>query len=181
MIIDTVLRTLADLERALGDLYAWYSEVLSPDAEAVYVFLRMAREEKAHARLVDYQRRLLQKDPSLSIDVDVDLKGLGALVAKAKALRAGSSRTPTVEEALRETLALEMSAAEVHYRHALGKARPEVARLLTVLGEEDWLHVERVQDMARLRRIAFPVTAVSPVAGPRPGYSLQTALLELRA
>lgn len=180
MIIDTVLRRLDGLERALAELYEWYSEVLWADAEAVYVFLRMSREEKGHARLVDYQRRILQKDASLSIDVEVDLAGLEALVEKTKALRAGPV-LPTVEEALRETIGLELTAAEVHYRHALGRVRPEVARLLSALGEEDRLHLERIQDMMRHRRIVVPHPPVTRSPGYCPGYSLQSTLVELRA
>lgn len=180
MMIDTVLRRLADLESALAELYEWYSEVLWADAEAVYVYLRMSREEKGHVRLVDYQRGLLQKDASLSIDVEVDLAGLEALVERAKALRSGP-QLPTVDEALRETIGLELSAAEVHYRHALGRVRPEVARLLEALGEEDRLHLERIQNMVRLRRVVVPPPPVTRSAAYRPGHSLQSTLVELRA
>lgn len=181
MIIDTVLRQLGELERELAVLYEWYADALGNDPEAVYVFLRMAREEKGHARLVDYQRRLLQKDPSLSIEVAVDLSALEALTEKVRALHSKPAKLPTVEEALRETFTIEMTAAELHYRHALGRVKPEVARLLEALGEEDSLHLERIQEMVRHRRIGVAEPPVTWNGGNRPGYSLQSPLVELRA
>jgi hypothetical protein len=47
MRIEVALRRLGDLEQALADLYEWYSDVFAADAEAVCVFIKMAREERA--------------------------------------------------------------------------------------------------------------------------------------
>lgn len=155
MRIEVALRRLADLELALADLYEWYSDVFASDPEAVYVFIKMAREERAHYRLVDYHRRLLFRDPRLSVEVDVELGEILALVAKAKALRA-ATRPPTIAEALREAIAIEASAADSLYRDTLFEAHPEFVKLLGALGAEDRGHVERIQEMARRRGVVLP-------------------------
>ena len=90
MIIDAVLRKLGDLERSLADLYSWYAEVLEDDAEIASTFFRMAAEEKRHANLVDYQKRMLQQDATLSVDVPADLAEIEAALDRVRALRAAT-------------------------------------------------------------------------------------------
>lgn len=150
MIIDAVLRKLGDLERSVADLYGWWAETLADDSEVASAFFRMAAEEKRHAGLVDYQKRMVQQDPKLSIDVEADLAEIDAALAKVRGLRAAPGR-PAAAEALREALFLERSVAESHYRNALTQANPTVARLLSALGGEDKVHVARLEDLARRR------------------------------
>ena len=150
MIIDAVLRKLGDLERSVADLYGWYAEVLADDAEVASAFSRMAAEEKRHASLVDYQKRMVQQDTSLSVDVAVDLAEIDTALARVRALRAEAGR-PAAGEALREALLLERSVAESHFRNTLAQANPAVARLLSALGGEDKAHVARIEDLARRR------------------------------
>lgn len=150
MIIDAVLRKLGDLERSVADLYGWWAETLADDSEVASAFFRMAVEEKRHASLVDYQKRMLQQDPTLSVDVDADLGEIDAALAKVRALRAAPGR-PAAADALREALALERSVAESHYRNALTQANPAVARLLSALGGEDKAHVARLEELVRRR------------------------------
>ena len=152
MHIDAVLRKLGELERSLADLYGSWSEVFAADEEAAFVFFKMKGEEKAHAGLVDYQRKLVQNSPALSVDVQLDLTEVDAALARAKALRTAAV-PPTVAEALTEALRIERSAAESHCRNALKLANPGVARLLDALGGEDELHVARLADLAARRGI----------------------------
>ena len=159
MIIDVVLRKLGDLERSVADLYGWWAETLADDSEAASVFFRMAAEEKRHAGLVDYQKRIVQQDTTLSVDVEVDLDEIDAALAKVRGLRAAPG-CPAAAEALREALLIERSVAESHYRNALTQANPAVARLLSALGGEDKVHVARLEELARRRGI----DAASPTA-----------------
>jgi rubrerythrin len=152
MNVDAALRKLGDLERSLADLYAWYAEALAGDAEVSSAFCRMASEEKRHAGLVEYQRRMVQQDATLSVDVAIDLAQIEAALAKGRELRAAPV-PPTAEEALREALLLERSAAESHYRNALTQANPKIARLLSALGGEDKVHAARLEELARRRGI----------------------------
>ncbi len=161
MMIDTVLRKLGDLERSLAELYARYAEVLADDPEIATAFFRMAAEEKRHAGLVEYQKRMVQQDPKLSVEVSIDVVQIEEALARVRALRAATGR-PTVEEALREALLLESGAAESHYRNALTQANPGIARLLSALGGEDRAHVARLVELARRRG----VEVAPPPAGP---------------
>lgn len=160
MRIEDGLRRLGDLEMALAELYEWYSDVFASDPEAVYVFIKMAREERAHYRLVDYHRRLLARDPGLSIEIALDLDELLARIARAKALRSAET-APPLAEALRETFAMETSAADGLYREALFEQYPEIAKLLGSLRAEDAAHVERIREMARRRCIVLPGTGAA--------------------
>lgn len=155
MQIEVALRRLGDLELALADLYEWYSDVFASDPEAVYVFIKMAREERAHYRLIDFHRRLLVRDPRLSVEIDLELGEILALVARAKALRSAKA-PPTLAEAMREAIAMEASAADSLYRNTLFEQHPELARLLGALGAEDRAHVERIRGMARRRGVVLP-------------------------
>ena len=152
MIIDAVLRKLGDLERSVADLYGWWAETLADDSEVASAFFRMAAEEKRHAGLVDYQKRMVQQDSTLSVDVAVDLAEIDAALARVRELRSAPG-SPAAAEALRAALLLERSAAESHYRNALMQANPAVARLLSALGGEDKVHVERLEELARRRGI----------------------------
>ncbi len=155
MHIDAVLRKLGELERSLADPYGWWSEVFAGDEEAAFVFFKMKGEEKAHAGLVDYQRKLVQNSPSLSVDVELDLSEVEAALARVKALRR-IAVPPTVAEAFGEALWIERSAAESHCRNALKLANPGIGRLLDALGVEDKLHVARLVELAERRGITVP-------------------------
>ncbi len=152
MHIDAVLRKLGELERSLADLYGSWSDAFADDEEAAFVFFKMKGEEKAHAGLVDYQRKLVQNSPALSVDVPFDLTEVEAAIGRVKVLRAATV-PPTVDAALSEALRIERSAAESHCRNALKLASPGVARLLDALGGEDKLHVARLVDLAGRRGI----------------------------
>lgn len=158
---DMLLRKLGELENALAELYEWYSDCLEPDAEAVYVFIKMSREERGHARLVDYHSRLARKDAKLLAGLDLDEKALDAVLARVWALRRAPGK-PTLAEAVRAAISLEASAAEGLYRGSLREVNPEVAKLLLTLGGEDRAHVERLRDMARHRAIPIPEEANGP-------------------
>jgi rubrerythrin len=146
MNIESVFRPLADLERSLADLYTWYSEIFAENPEAAFTFFKLAAEEKGHASLVDYQRRMVQKNQALAVGIDLDLEPILRSLSRIKGLRTGPP--PTLAEAVRAALALEENAAEMHYRNVLKSARPEIARLLDSLGGEDRVHVARLTAFA---------------------------------
>lgn len=145
-----VLRPMEQLERRLGDLYQWFSDIFEADREASFVFQRMHLEEDSHVRLIEYQRRLARGNPGLFADVDVDLTALQQTVTRIAALRSGAS-APTVEEAVRMALEFESTAAEYHYTNAVHQASPEMARLFDSLGASDTQHVECLRQLATRR------------------------------
>ena len=152
MNVEAVFRPLSDLEKAIGDLYAQWAAVFDGDREAAFLFVKMANEEKGHASLVDYQRRVVQRNPNVSGDVDIDLRAIEAALAEVQGLR-DSASPPTLVEAVQIALRIETSAAESHDRNAIRQANPELERLLSCLGGEDRMHLERLKIFARSRGI----------------------------
>ena len=152
MNVEAVFRPLSDLEKSLADLYAQWAAVFDSDREAAFLFVKMANEEKGHASLVDYQRRVIQKSPKLSGEVDADLRLIESALQEVRALRE-SPTPPTLTEAVALALHLETSAAESHYRNALRSANPELERLLNCLGGEDRTHLDRLKAFAKARGI----------------------------
>ena len=156
MNMESMFRPLADMERRLSELYGRFSETFAADPELGFVFFKMSAEEKGHASLVEYQRRMVQKNQGLSADVECDLTVVHETIEHIRVL-GDSIGTIGAGDAIRETLAIEKSAAESHYRNALKQARPELARLLDSLGGEDSMHVTRLEKLAASRGIDVSV------------------------
>jgi len=148
MQIDTVFRPLIRLERAIAVRWA---EVFEEDREAAFVWFKMANEEKGHAGLADYRRRVVQKNPNLSGEVDVDLEDVTKAIDMVRRSLDGPS--PTLDDAVRLAYLLETSAAESHFRNALNESHPELRRPLECLGGEDRQHLERLKGFAANRNI----------------------------
>lgn len=158
MNIITVLGRLGELETSLAELYERYTEAFEADPEVSDVFARMGVEERGHARLVEYQRRVLQRSPAHSMDVAIDLKEVEAVLARAKELRA-SPGPPAADAAIREALEMETSAAEGYYREALKQADPQMAKMLESLAGKDNAHLKRILDLALRRQVPIPSIA----------------------
>jgi rubrerythrin len=160
MLVDEVLSQIGAVETSLADLYRWYSEVLASDGEAAGVFSTMGEEEKKHADLVEFSRRLAKGDAAFSPEIEFDLGGIHGVLEKVSALRKAPV-PPTPDQAIRQTLLLEMSTAEDQSRNrtSLKKSNPSLARLLKALASEDRVHFERVTELARRRGIPVPAQA----------------------
>ena len=154
MNINALFRPLAELEKAMAGLYAHLAERFSGDAELAAAFSRLSADERGHGNLVEYQRRMVQQNQALAVDLDVDLAELEAVLAAVKALRVAAGPA-TAEEAIRKVAALEASAAETHLKNALKVARPEIASLLDALGGDDRAHAGRLAALAAQRGIAL--------------------------
>jgi hypothetical protein len=158
MNVEAVCRPLMEFERAMADLYARWAGVFDDDREAAFVWVKMANEEKGHASLIDYQRRVFQKNPKLAGEVDVDLGAIASGMAHVRSLY-DASVPPTLAEAVALAYGIETSAAESHFRNAIRQANPELERLLGCLGGEDKAHLERLKEFAARRGIALPPPA----------------------
>lgn len=150
MNVAAVFRPLSDLEKSMADLYSQWASVFDDDREAAFLWVKMANEERGHAALVDYQRRVVQKNPLLSIDVDLDMSIVDAALAELTSLRE-ATQPPTLAEAVATALRLETSAAESHFRNAVREVNPELNRLLSCLGSEDRGHLDRLRKFAASR------------------------------
>lgn len=138
---------LAEFETRIADLYEWFSVLFAGDWAAEFTFYRLATEERAHASLIDYQRRSVLAEPTAFGDVTANLQevaDLGAEVAKVR----GSMPPPNLGQAIALALRLESSAAEYHVRTAMRQANPRIALLLDNLGKGDQQHVDGLRHLA---------------------------------
>ena len=150
MNIHSLFRHLEEMERSLGRLYLWFSEIFAADPGAVALFYRMSLEEKAHAATVQYLKRVVRRDPKLFQDVEADFDAIQAITARAYALLEKRGIL-TLEKALKLALSFEESAAECHYRNAVVYANPDVAALVKSLAGADKQHLAGLRDFARAR------------------------------
>jgi rubrerythrin len=148
MNIQSLFKHLDDMERVLGRLYLWFSEIFAADPGAVALFYRMSLEEKAHASTIQYLKRVVRRDPKLFQDVEVDFEEVQAICARASAILE-KSVTMTLEKALKLALSLEESSAEYHYRNAILYANPDLAALMKSLASADKQHLMGLRDFAR--------------------------------
>jgi rubrerythrin len=151
--IEAAFRPLAELERKLADLYAFWAEAFVDDREATFVFLKMSSEEMGHVAFIEYARRFVQKDPKLGGEVDVDLSDVQGAIERVRGHRE-SGVAPSLERAVAIAQELEASAADSHARAALKQVNPELERLLQYLGGEDEQHLGRLTEFAAKRGLS---------------------------
>ncbi len=156
----TALDVLGRFEAHLGDLYDLFAEVLHDDPDVATVFAQLALDEYSHARQVAYQRRLLDEDPKLFGEIDVDEAELYRETAHVKTVR-DHARSLSAAEATAQAIEFETSASDYHSRMALRQANQEFAGFLAYLGRADDDHRARLEDLIPLvmggRRTPSPV------------------------
>jgi rubrerythrin len=141
---------LEKFELKMAELYRVYSELYAMDAQAAALFYRMSLEEKNHVNVIAYQKRVVNQNPRLFGDVEMDVEEIQEEIARVEAL-AKVRVTPPVDEALRTALELENGAAERHFRLSAIQSNPEAAKHLMSLGTADKQHYEALKAFARGR------------------------------
>jgi len=154
MDIQLALRPLEDLECRLSSFYEWLSTVFVGDAEAASLFYRLARDEKAHVALIQYERRMLRRSPR-GIHLQMEVEAIFDLLKKIEAVRKAPS-PPSLGEAVRMALEIENSGAENHYKGAQGGLKDTLAQLLSNLGKEDARHYGALLKFAKGRGFPIP-------------------------
>ena len=74
MNILNALDEIEKLEQKLAELYAYFHELFIANKIVSAVFFKMVLEEKGHADLVQYQRRIVRKNPKLFNEVTIDIE-----------------------------------------------------------------------------------------------------------
>ncbi len=152
MNLQSLLKPLEELEESLGDLYEWFSRLFEEDEEAASLFYRMAREERSHATLIRYERRLLRQS-KLEVPTPMEQSHIREALDRIRAL--SQEVPPTLEEAIRFALEIENHDAENHYRFTHGTLPASLTRLLGRLGREDLRHYRSLLDFADRRGKPF--------------------------
>jgi rubrerythrin len=155
MSLQRLLKTLIDAENRLGELYAWYAEVYADDAEAASLFYRMSRDEKAHAALIEYEKRLVNKEKDAVLEISLTEQEAAEFLRRVETVLS-SRQAPPLKEALSIALALEESGAENHLAGVSSRVAPGLVKLLQNLGKEDRRHYSDLAALARRRGLPVP-------------------------
>jgi rubrerythrin len=150
MKILSLLTSLEKIEIQMASLYEWLSGVFADDAEAAGLFFRMAMQERSHANLVRYGKKLVHRSPSSFSEVDFDPEEIDRLLAAISQAMAAEPPS-TLEQAIGLALELEDSPAETAHRSILMTSNPEVAGVIRSLDAGDEEHAEGLRTFAEKR------------------------------
>ncbi len=153
MVILKVLDGIEKLEAKMADLYEWFRTIFKQDAEAAALFDRLNLDETAHVNLVRYYRRVVSKNIKLFGDISIDVESLKATLARVESIRSGP--LPSLEEAVKTAIDIEINAGEVHAVAAFGSAVSGIASLLRSLGAFDSKHYRVIEEFAVSRGFPF--------------------------
>ena len=164
MDLKLALKPIEELEAALAVLYARFSDLLKADPEAAAFFARLSQDEKSHQQVVQYQRRLIQRNAKLFSQVSIDADGVEQ-VLKSIAFLINAPAPDSLEKMVRIALEFESSTAEHYYRTAMMQANPEVGEFLRSMGLNSAEHLKVVREFAEKRGF---VPAAPPKRSPDP-------------
>jgi rubrerythrin len=154
MRIFEALSRLESIEKTMADFYEWLSEIFSSDAEAAGLFFRMALQERSHASLLRYGRKLVNRSPSDFEDVDFDAHSVDALLAAIADFRRDRPK-PSLAEALFFAMKTECHPAENAHREVLAVSNPEIGQIIRSLAIADDEHHQTFKSFAQQRAAVF--------------------------
>jgi rubrerythrin len=161
MHILTVLTLLEQMELSVGKLYKHYAQSLAHDREASAFFFRLYLDERQHASIVRYQRKVAWQNPQLFSAAPVDIQGVQSVIERTEEL-AQSEGSPILEEALSVASELESGAAELHYRMAVRTTEATFNATVSSLGIADKGHAERVAEFSYQRGLCLYMKGAKP-------------------
>ena len=139
MKIQEILSELERIESEMASLYEWLSNTFSRDSDAAGLFFRMSLQEKSHASLVRYAKKLVSRSPTEFHDVDFDGASVSELITAIRGFR-DSHPEPTLTEALLFAIKVEDHPAENSHRDVIRNSNPEVGRIIESLALADDEH-----------------------------------------
>jgi rubrerythrin len=154
MRIQQVLVQLERVESEMASFYEWLSEVFESDGEASGLFFRMSLQEKSHASLLKYGRKLVYRSPSEFDDVDFDETAIASLSALLAEFRTGHPK-PSLAEALFFAMKIEGHPAENGHRDVLTISNPEISQMIKSLAVADEEHHQTLRAFAHQRAAEF--------------------------
>lgn len=151
MEIQALYRPLEQLELAASDLYEEFARVFGrEDAEAGDLFSMLAREEKSHHALIQFEKRLFKHNPSLTWETGLLAEHLAEAIAKAEGLKRRATKL-TLCEAVTAALELEESGAEQACHSPKGNVPEELTSLIAKLRSGDQAHRAALEEFAKRR------------------------------
>ncbi len=152
MQILTVLSAIGKVETAVGEYYQWLSEIFADDSEASGFFFRMSMQEKSHANLVSFAKKLAHRSPKDFADIDVDLTPVNDLLQDLHTFRQNHPN-PSIAEALAFSMQIEGHDAESIHRTLVIQSNPEIAGIINSLAKADSEHFQMLETFAHQRAL----------------------------
>jgi hypothetical protein len=156
------LNALERFEGSVAKLYARLSEAHAQDQDAASLFYRMSLDEKNHASLIQYQRRVIKQNPDLFDALDFDVAAVEMATAYVEGLL-DRRELPGLRDAVALAAGIESGAAEAHFRAALLQAAPDLSKLMRGLGDSDRLHADTLHAFGVRRGFIQPQAAAGGV------------------
>jgi len=162
MKILNLLSSLEKIELEMSGLYEWLSTVFKDDTEASGLFFRMAMQEKSHANLLRYGKKLVHQAPSDFGEVEFHPGAIDELIDAIRTARE-AAQPPTLEGAIIMALQFEDSPAETAHRSILTSSNPGVSEVINNLTTADEEHLNGLREFARSRGLVVdePASAAS--------------------
>lgn len=154
MDIIKALDIIEKLELKLSELYDYFYKLFLDNKEISGLFFKLSIEEKGHADLVRFQRRIVIKNKDLikDIDIDLDTTFIHNIISKADSILKSSSK-PTIEDALKLAIELENDSGEYHYKNFIKYKDHAFSLLLENLNKNDEDHIEQIKEIANKLKI----------------------------
>jgi diguanylate cyclase (GGDEF)-like protein/PAS domain S-box-containing protein len=160
------LRILGDIETSKGQLYDWFSESFAAETELSQLFGRLALDQVAHRNVIQYQTRIVMRNPRIFRQLKIDFQELNGICAAIESFRQ-SCPNPTLDEALQATLDFEALSLALFDQEFFRGLRAHFGPFVDNIRNGIHKHSEQLRRAAG-RRGGVPVRRVEP-AVPAPG------------
>jgi hypothetical protein len=157
--MQALLKTFKDLEMVetrLSEIYDRLSEHFRQDREAFNLFTHLKLDEISHQNILQYESRVLSANPDMAGEFSVDTGMMDRILEDLRRFR-DRIPSPTLDEALRESLTFEKCAAELYYREAFEHPHPQFARFISALHAGCLEHYEKLWRFAASKGIIAPL------------------------
>jgi len=150
MELKKALKPIEEMEAAMAELYNLYSDRMKEDPEAAAFFAKLSQDEKSHQQVIQYQVRLIRRNPKMFSLITIDMDGLEQILKEIKIL-INSPAPDSLEQMVRIALKFENSTAEHYYQTAMTQSNAEVGEFLQEMSLDSANHLKSVQEFAEKR------------------------------
>lgn len=146
----SALTEIGNLESEVSEFYGWLSLVFDDDSEASGFFYRLSMQERSHANLISYAKKLVHRSPRDFTDIELDLGAVEELRTMVGDFRKNNPKPP-LSEVLEMAMRIESHHAEKILRSSVIQSNPKIADLMNSLAVADSEHFELLKKFVEAR------------------------------